>query len=53
MQLLRANPSKGGDAELRDYSGSIRQVRRAASSIDTSILAAFFVKTAGMAGVTV
>src|SRR5258705_4526596 len=30
--LLRAKPSKGGDAELRDYRDSSRHVRRAASA---------------------
>jgi hypothetical protein len=29
--LLRAKPSKGGDAELRDYREVTRHVRRAAS----------------------
>jgi hypothetical protein len=33
--LLRAKPSKGGDAELRDYREVTRHVRRAASDPET------------------
>src|SRR6266404_2230767 len=33
--LLRAKPSKGGDAEPRGYSGSVRYARRAASDPTT------------------
>jgi hypothetical protein len=34
--LLRAKPSKGGDAELRGYREATRHVRRAASDRQTS-----------------
>ena len=45
QSLLRAKPSKGGDAELRDYSDVRRHVRRAASdSTSGSNLAAFFLE---------
>src|SRR6266513_4824424 len=38
--LLRANPPKGGDADPRGYSGSLRHARRAASDRHGSTLAA-------------
>jgi hypothetical protein len=41
--LLRANPPKGGDAELRGYSESARHACRAASESNSFELLAAFV----------